>query len=489
MSLRHLLAALAVAFSGFTCVHSQELPTSESIVTGTESVAWEQPAASLRDLRALNYLAYVDGVRVPLEAVSCGTTATVFGFHCVSPLPPLSPGRHVIEFAAIVSYGDIQLESDRASLSVVMVGGSQTLSPTSGRPARRETQVGLPIASRTKDGVAFSVETFAGNLDAPVAMTFTSDGLLFVIERNRRIRVLGSPYPVVEPALTLSDALERGERGSLVDLAVSPDFTRTHHVFVLAIVQVPGAEPVYRLARFRELNGILTERVVLLDGVPVSPSARAGAIVRCGPDGRLYAGFRDLTDRPVAQDLATLNGKILRLDEDGGVPRDNPRPSPVFSYGHGAPVGLAWDPASGALWETERGINGGDRLNLVLANRDYGWPDTRLASTDALKMSVALGDSIDPIGAAFYSGRQIAQFHGDLFFVSRARRALYRVRFDVADRRRVLFIEPLLENRLGELGGVVSGPDGAVYVFTANQGAAGDAGVGGDSVLRIAPTS
>src|SRR5262249_12037125 len=123
----------------------------------------------------------------------------------------------------------------------------------------------------------------------------------------------------------------------------------------------------------------------------------------------------------------------------------------------------------------ERGINGSDQLNLVMPNRDYGWPDARLASSDALRARVALGDSLDPIGAAFYSSGQIPQFQGDLFFVSRARRALYRVRFDADYRRRVVSPEPLLENSLGELGGVLSGPDGAVYVFAAN------------SVFRIAP--
>ena len=493
MSLQHLLGTtLAVAIlGGSSSSEPRQVPVKPSldVLIGTESLAWVQPAFNLRELRSLSYLAYVDGVRIPLAAASCDAIATSSGFSCDSPLPPLSPGRHIIELAAVASYGDVPLESGRSSLVIVMAGNAQLPSLTSASSRPQAVQTRLPLASRTSDGVAFSVEKYATHLDGPVAMTFTADGLLVVIERHRQVRILGSPHPATVPALTLSDALERGERGALVDVTASPDFVQTRHVYVLSIAQRPGAEPGYQLSRFRELNGTLGERAVLLDGIPVSPHGQPGAIVRFGPDGRLYIGFQDLDDRPVAQDLGALNGKILRLTEDGSVPRDNPRASPVFSYGHGVPVGLAWHPTSGALWETERALRGRDQLNLVMANRDYGWPDARLASPDALNSRVELSDSLDPIGAAFYTGRFIPPFRGDLFFVSRAQRALYRVRFDAADLRRVVSIEPLLENRLGRLGGVVSGPDGAVYVFTTNRGASGDDSSEGDCVLRLAPAS
>src|SRR5205085_9683327 len=103
LSLRHILAALAIAFSGLARSDSAQLPaaTAVEIVTGTEPVAWEQTALNLRDLWTLKYLAYGDGVRVARGAASCGTTATASGFPCVSPLPPLTSGRHTIELAAI----------------------------------------------------------------------------------------------------------------------------------------------------------------------------------------------------------------------------------------------------------------------------------------------------------------------------------------------------------------------------------------------------
>jgi glucose/arabinose dehydrogenase len=214
-----------------------------------------------------------------------------------------------------------------------------------------------------------------------------------------------------------------------------------------------------------------------------------GGIVRFGPDRRLYLGLEDLDARSVAQDLGSLSGKILRLSEDGTVPRDNPLGSPVFSHGHANPVGLAWHPETGDLWEVERGVEGEDELNLVTAGADYGWPDPALASRPGAQLRVPLGSSLEPGGATFYSAALIPEFRGDLFFVSVARGALYRVRFDVASHRRVTAIEPLFENLLGRPTGVISGPDGAVYVITSDQAATTDAQPGHHRILRIAPAS
>lgn len=455
------------------CGNSGQAPapptSSGTAVSASQSVAWDQFAFDARDLESLSYLAYIDGARVGLTSVSCDTVPMTSGFHCVSRLPALAAGRHVVELSALGTYGSLQLESARSSISLTVqaVGSPVTaaVAVPQARSARKGVQIDDALTGTTEDGVTFSVEKYAGPLDAPVAMTLTADGLIIVIEGRRQIRILDRRDSSGGLALTLNDVLEQGERGALVDVTASPDFARTRLVYVLSIAQSSAASPVYRLSRFRELNGVLGQRAVLLDGVPVNAHGQPGAIVRFGPDRRLYVAFQDLDDH-VAQDLGTPNGKILRLADDGGIPDDNPRHSPLFSSGHAVPAGLAWHPSSGALWETERALSGSDRLNLIVANRDYGWPDARLASPDAVRTRVELGEQLDPAGAAFYTASEIPQFRGDLFFVSRARRALYRVRFDPADPRRVRSAEPLLEDRLGRLGGVVSGPDGSVYLFT-----------------------
>ena len=446
-------------------------------------IGWDQVAAGAGALSRLRYAAYIDdGPRLPLTDVSCGNTPTAAGFSCSARLPPLEPGPHVLDLVSIVSENDAELASSRSRFSFTI---SEDRPEPSTPPAVSESPVGrvtAPIRFVTRDGAMLTAEGYGGNFDAPVAMAFTPDGRLLVVERGQ-VHVLDRTGVLARPALKLSDALDDGETGELVDVTLHRDFARNHYAYLLYTAQtVPGPSS-YRLARFRELNGVLGEKTVLLDGVAANP--RAGGTVRMGPDRRLYLGIEDIAAQSVAQDVGSLNGKILRLNDDGSVPRDNPLSSPVFSWGHGAPAGLAWHPRTGDLWETERRPDGRSALNVISPHTDYGWPDQRLASLAATH--VPLDPSMEPAGAAFYTGTLIPRFHHNLFFVSRRERSLSRVRFD-ATNRRVEAIEPLLEDRLGGIGGVADGPDGALYVFTANHAAA-VALPADDRVLRIVPST
>ncbi len=497
---RFVAAALTLGLSAFARTDGETFPgipltqnPPADTVTGAEYVEWDQMASGADDLARLHFVASLDGVRVPFTA-SCESTPGRDGFRCSSPLPPLTPGLHLLDLKAVALDGDAVLESGGSHLEIFKMGdrsmaSASSMSEAASVPTRQSARSGVAPSLNTRDGARLVAETYAANLDGPVVVAFAPDGPLFIIEQSRQIRIIRKHDTLqAAPALTLSDALERGETGRLLDIVVHPDFVRNRQVYVLCAAQSPGLTPSYRLERFRELNGVLFERVVVLDGIPVS-SAQRGGIVRFGPDRRLYLGLEDLDSRSVAQDLGALNGKILRLNEDGTVPRDNPLASPVFSRGHSIPVGLAWHPQTGDLWEIERSAKGDDEINLVTANADYGWPDPGLASRLADQNRVALGSSMEPSGATFYTGTQIPEFRGDLFFVSRARRSLYRVRFDGATHRRVVAIEPLFENLLGRLSGVTSGPDGALYVISSDRAATADAQPGDHRILRIAPAS
>jgi glucose/arabinose dehydrogenase len=349
--------------------------------------------------------------------------------------------------------------------------GSAVVSPASAGAAGVTTQ----------DGVRLSVQTDAANLNSPAALAFVPDGRLFVAEADR-VRGAGRGASHTQPALTIADALDAGEQGAFVDIVPHPAFARNRFVYLLFIARSSNRAPTFRLARFREANGSLAERAVLMDGIPAGPNGAATA--RFGPDGRLYLAVDDLA-RSSAQDLGSYNGKILRLTDQGATPRDNPRSSPVFSYGHAIPRGLAWHPVAGELWETEQRSTG-DVLHRIEPNGNYQWPAP--SGSAAAKPGVGL-DSMAPLGAAFYAGELIPQFRNDLFFVSTLHRALIRVRFDPKDHRTVVGTERLLEGRFGRLGNVVVGPDGALYVFTSNKSSGIDAQADDDRVLRIAPLS
>jgi glucose/arabinose dehydrogenase len=201
-----------------------------------------------------------------------------------------------------------------------------------------------------------------------------------------------------------------------------------------------------------------------------------------------------------AQHLDNHQGKILRLNDDGTVPKDNPFVGQagalpeIWSYGHRNPQGLAVNPETNQLWETEHGPQGGDELNIVRAGRDYGWPDVSygvqydVRRTDGRK-NVPVGNgqhsmpgvtepvyfwvpSIAPSGMAFYTADLFPQWRGNLFVGALAGKHLIRL---VLDGERVVGEERLLTELDARIRDVRQGPDGALYVLA------------GDSLVRLTP--
>jgi glucose/arabinose dehydrogenase len=188
----------------------------------------------------------------------------------------------------------------------------------------------------------------ADGLDRPSDLAFTPDGRLWIAERSGRIRVMHEDGLVAEPALTLDPRILDG---AVLGLAPDPHFTGNHFVFAVYTERSRSGLLTFAIARFREVADTLADRVVILDDVPASPDPRAS--LRFGLDGRLYAAFDDAGDPRLPDDLASFNGKILRLNPDGTTPDDAPAKSPVFAAGLSSPRGLAWHRASARLWAAD----------------------------------------------------------------------------------------------------------------------------------------
>jgi glucose/arabinose dehydrogenase len=336
----------------------------------------------------------------------------------------------------------------------------------------------------TSDGARIAVATFVSGLEAPWSMAFAPDGRLFVTERPGRVRIVLGGSLLPQPALTLPDVAAVGE-GGLLGLALHPDFAQNQFVFVVYTTRT-NRGLVNRLVRYREAGNQLAEAAILLDDIPAS-NIHDGSRLRFGPDRLLYMTMGDAAAPSIAQDLASLNGKILRLTDDGRTPPDNPRASPVFSYGHRNPQGLDWHPATGELWATEHGEVGNDEINRIVAGRNYGWPVIQGGESrpDMEAPVLFFSPSIAPSGAAFYPGDAIAEFKQNLFVATLRGQHLLRVRFDPAEPARVVATERLLENRFGRLRDVVAGPDGALYVCTSNRDGRGNPAPDDDRVLRL----
>jgi glucose/arabinose dehydrogenase len=338
----------------------------------------------------------------------------------------------------------------------------------------------------TRDGVRFRVETMLTGLEVPWSLTFAPDGRLFITERPGRVRIatLGGNS---ELALTLDGVFTQGEAG-LLGLALDPEFSQNRFVYLYYSATVSGGA-VNRIVRYREVNSRLGERVVLLDGIPAA-NIHDGGRLRFGPDGLLYATAGDAADANIAQDVASLAGKILRLNRDGSAARDNRFSSPVYTYGHRNPQGLDWHPSSGDLWAAEHGPTGNDEVNAIRPGLNFGWPRIEGSATlPGMEPPVTFYDpAIAPSGASFYRGQRFPQFAGNLFVATLRGTHLLRLTVDTSSRR-VTAQERLLENTFGRLRDVISGPDGYLYFCTNNRDGRGSPAAVDDRVLRLVPAS
>jgi glucose/arabinose dehydrogenase len=338
----------------------------------------------------------------------------------------------------------------------------------------------------TQDGIRFRVEVVATNLQIPWSLAFAPDGRLFVTERPGRVRIFTSTVAASEVALTLDDVFAQGEAGAL-GVALDPDFASNRLVYVYYTAQAGGGA-VNRVVRYREVAGRLGERAVLVDNIPAS-SIHDGGRIRFGPDGLLYVTTGDAANTSRAQDLASVAGKILRINRDGTSPRENPFSSPIYSYGHRNPQGFDWHPATGDLWASEHGNSGNDEINVIDGGVNYGWPRIEGSQTmPEMRAPISFySPSVAPSGASFYRGSRFPGFANNLFVATLRGVHILRLRIDSSSPRRLAGQEPLLNDRYGRIRDVVTGPDGLIYFCTSNRDGRGNTVAEDDRIARLVP--
>src|SRR5919197_3010414 len=355
---------------------------------------------------------------------------------------------------------------------------------------------GAGETASTADGaVSFRVETVVSGLEVPWSIAFTPDGRMIFTERPGRVRVFEGGRLRPEPLAVIPDVEPTGESG-LMGLALHPQFA-TNHLLYLAYAYSSRGDERVRVVRFRETGGGLTDRKVIIEEIPAA-QFHAGTRLRFGPDGKLYVTTGDATTREIAQRLDSLGGKVLRLNDDGTVPPDNPfvnqpnaRPE-IWTYGHRNSQGIDWQPGTNLLFETEHGPSGfdgpdgGDEVNIVERGKNYGWPVVHHRATKEGMESPLLEytPACAPASGTFYRGSALAQFKGNYFFGCLAGRGLQRV---VLDGRRVVSQERLLERQYGRIREVAEGPDGALYFSTSNRDGRGTPARDDDRIMRLVP--
>ncbi len=337
-----------------------------------------------------------------------------------------------------------------------------------------------------------AVQVIARGLRIPWGVAFLPDGTALVTERgNKTERAPGGDARIVSLApggrvteVQRIDGVANyiGE-GGLLGIAASPDYARDRWVYIYYATETDNR--VARLHLGQAPRPILTGIPVSDEGGPRAAALRAhhGGRLAFGPDGMLYVTTGETYYTPqIAQDRASLGGKILRITPDGKPAPGNPFPgSPVYSLGHRNVQGLAWDSA-GRLYASELGLATYDELNLIEPGRNYGWPVVEGPSGDPRFTNPIA--SWSPTSTCSPSGIAI---RNDLIYVAcLAGKRLYRVGLDGQPN------EPMLVDRYGRLRAVTVAPDGSLWILTSNRDGPGVRGENGpvpddDFVLRFRP--
>ncbi len=345
----------------------------------------------------------------------------------------------------------------------------------------------------TDDGVQYKVDVVATNLDVPWSLAFQGNDLYFT-ERKGNVKVLkkGGRNSIIVTGVPKVRSI--GE-GGLMGLAFHPDFSRNHFVYLSFTYESSEGSIRNKVVRYMLTKDSLRYDSTIIEELP-GGSIHNGCRIRFGPDKKLYVTTGDGAQKEIAQSMSSLGGKILRMNDDGSIPSDNPiRNSLVYSLGHRNPQGLDWDPVTGNLFESEHGPSGfdgpggGDEINIIAGGKNYGWPAIHHQQKKEGMESPLLEftPAIAPSGASFSSSRIMRGFFGDFFVATLRGRHLLRVRLADDRRTSVKSAERMFEEMYGRIRDVITGPDGYLYFCTSNKDGRGDPSSDDDRILRIVP--
>ena len=326
------------------------------------------------------------------------------------------------------------------------------------------------------------VKVLLRGLENPWALAFLPDGRLLVTERPGRLRLINNNKLDPQPIEGLPSISSFGQ-GGLLDVVLSPGFVNDRLVYFSYVAAGPGGVGT-EIARGRLENHRLTDVQVIFRLNPKSRGGRHfGSRLVFDHKGRLYVTLGDRGDRSRAQRLDDHAGSIVRIEDDGSIPADNPfrhrksaRPE-IFSFGNRNVQGAALHPQTGELWTHEHGPQGGDELNVIRAGRNYGWPVITYGVNYGIGTQIGEGThrqgmeqplyywvpSIATSGMSFYTGERFPQWQNNLFVGSLKYSLLVRLELEG---EKVVHEERMLEDKLGRIRDVRVGPDGLIYVLT-----------------------
>jgi len=402
----------------------------------------------------------------------------------------------------------------------------------------------------TSEKQAFKIEVLTREVNTPFGLAFLPDGRLLVTERNGSLRILDKNNKISEPVKGTPKPHVQQD-GGFLDVTVHPQYAKNGWIYLsysevqpgyVAPPPPPPADPAAAPAanagappapgggfgggqgrgrggppqppsntvivrgRINKNNEWTEQQVVFRSPTElyVSSGVHFGSRFAWDPQGHLFFTLGERGTMQNAQELKNPLGKIHRVNDDGSVPTDNPfvdaadADKTVWSYGHRNPEGLAWEPGTGTLWESEHGPTGGDEINIIQKGHNYGWGVaskgiqggiTKTSETGMDDPIVYYTPSIAPAGITFYTGNRYPGWKNTSLFVGALVGQQLR-RLEISNEKVVK--QEVLFSEFGRVRDVVQGPDGYLYIAlqspTGGQGVPLSAATPG-MIVRLLPGS
>ncbi len=313
-------------------------------------------------------------------------------------------------------------------------------------------------------------------LNYPWEILWGPDNYIWMTERGGKISRVNPSTGTVSLLHTITEVVSNGE-GGLLGMVLHPNFSVTPHVFVAYNYNNAGN---YRekVVRFTYTGTSLINPLTIIDNIAAS-SIHNGCRLLITPDLKLFITTGDASNQSLPQNTSSVNGKLLRLNLDGGIPSDNPvAGNPYWSYGHRNAQGLVF--ANNIMYSSEHGPSNDDEINIIEKGRNYGWPTVQgycdlsneiaFCSVNSVKEPIkAWTPTAAVCGMDYYNNNLIPQWKNSLLMVALKNARLYQMKLD-ANNTGISETNEYFTNKYGRMRDICISPAGGVYVCTSNGG-------------------
>lgn len=331
----------------------------------------------------------------------------------------------------------------------------------------------LPDPKTSLDVGNSAVAVLATDLDEPRAIA-VQGSKIFIAEKSGTIRLVEEGVLIERPIVTLRTA--KAHDGGFIGIAIHPQFADNGLLYAYTTYH-EEAQLWNRLVQVTVEGQRASDISTLLDGIPGGDFSNGGALA-FGPDGKLYVGTGATSETlRLSQDPDSLAGKILRLNDDGSIPQDNPiSDSAVYAIGFHDPVGLDWNSES-VLIVADAGSTKNDEINIVEPGSNHGWPDEQCSGSIHVGAVMCFDPGLGLGGIAVYEGQALG-YSGTLIAASLRANGIYSLDLEENTQETVL-------GGLGRIRDVAVSPDGTIYAITSNTDNRGFSDSGDDRLLQV----